>query len=367
MAVLTNTYYGPAAQVTGAGSTTVDSPTQGALNEVIAQSVEVRSTGRYSQTLVERFKGPHNELKQWGVTKFLVGTTRTVAIASVGSSKIQFRFDPPSPGTDKWGVQQSWVVTSVVVQQTAAGDHSVVTVTYESSSSSSWGGATAKIDGDKTRWELRWEKFVVRPYAFCYNEALDGHEIQPAKKKQDPLAAKYEKDTKLFAWRKNIEDFFASKDGNKANWEWKPSTGGPLRKLNYAEQLIAQKIINGESAIWHYPIVTKTEVAEAWVEPDVTPSKAMYPNWDGLGDQVDYWDELVESCPYKGMPSRNGEWWFLKTRDDVTLDVNKATGKCTWTRVQQWDGAKEFDNNFYGDVTFSHENLENCRWKIGEV
>ena len=367
MAVLQNTYYGPAPQVTTPGGTAVDSPTQGALDIVVAQSIEVRSTGRYSQTLVERFKGPHNELKQWGVTKWLVGTTRSAAIASVGGSRLQFRFDPPDPGKDKWGVSQSWVVTSVVVQQQAAGDHSVVTVTYESSSSANWGGATAKIDGDKTRWELRWEKVVLRPYAFCYNERLEGNKEIPAAKKQDPLAATYEEDRSLFAWRKNIEDFFASKDGNKANWEWKPSTGGPLRKLNYAEQHIAQKIINGESAVWHYPVITKTETAEAWVEPDVMPSKAMYPSWDGLGDQLDYYGELVDTCPYKGLPSRNGDWWFLKTRDDVTLDVNKATGKCTWTRTQQWDGAKALDDNFYGKTDFSHDDLGGCRWKVGMV
>ena len=129
-------------------------------------------------------------------------------------------------------------------------------VNYIASSGYTWSGLAQNDDSSET-WQLDWQPYSIRPYAFCKNEPV-----------QDPEAKDYKEDRTQTAWRKNIEDFFKSTKGNKKEAEYQNATGSTLLKLNYAEQNIAMKVMLDRSCIWHYPLVTHVTVSRNPVKAD---------------------------------------------------------------------------------------------------
>lgn len=71
-------------------------------------------------------------------------------------------------------------------------------VGYVASSGYSWSGL-AQEDKRSETWQLDWQPYSIRPYAFCKNDEI-----------QDQEAKSYKEDRDETAWRKNIEDFFRS-------------------------------------------------------------------------------------------------------------------------------------------------------------
>ena len=53
--------------------------------------------------------------------------------------------------------------------------------------------------------------------------------------------------------------------------------------------------------------------------------------------------------------------------DGCPYTFDKADGTNDWQWIKTGDDMQSADVNFYGNVTFNHADLENCRWKIGAV
>ena len=205
-------------------------------------------------------------------------------------------------------------------------------VSYIASSGYIWNGLAQTDDSSET-WQLDWQPYSIRPYAFCKNDAV-----------QDQEASKYTENKSETAWRKNIEDFFKSTKGNKKEWEYQNSTGSTLLKLNYAEQNIAKKVMLDRSCIWHYPLVTHVTVSRNPVKADTLSFTNKYPETD-LGKDLDRMiTSLPDGCPYT---FAENDWKWLKVADNVTETRTKT--ETTFTRRQVYQGMKEPDINFYGD------------------
>lgn len=71
---------------------------------------------------------------------------------------------------------------------------------------------------------------------------------------------------------------------------------------------------------------------------------------------------LEDSCPFSSL---NDEWTFVHTADTCTQE--RTNDSIVFTRRSVSIGMKTPDINYYGTTPFSHDNLKNCRWKIGEI
>lgn len=208
----TPTHYGPVAQATAAGTTEINSETQGTLTQFVLQPCNVTFdsywwNGKY----VEVWKGPYRVLKDAPGTR-LGGVTPGLTLTQVHSffnNGAINRYSEPNPGVDQWGNAQEWIVKTVDVKQCTAGDHAILTITYVSSSGNSTTITQAEKDPRSETWQLDWQPYSIRPYAFCKNEPV-----------QNELITAADAPVSTTAWRKNIEDFFKSPHGDKSKWEY---------------------------------------------------------------------------------------------------------------------------------------------------
>lgn len=369
--VLENTYYGPAPQQTGGGSTSLDSQTQGSLTCYVAQQCEIRSgEQRGDAVLVEKFKGPHSKLKTWPTEVFLVGDKRDESIGKIKGIEGVLRFNVPDCPNDRNGIKQDWLVSSCVCQQTAAGDHSIVTVTYKASSAHYVVTAMPSEDPLGDQWSLSWMPYTVSPVAFAANATPKGAydaTYLADKDAKDVTGDNADKDH--LAWRTNIENFRNSKVGDKSKYTWQDSKGGALKVLYYSEKAIVSKINRGESAIYHYPVVKHKKVTKKAVTLDYRASKTDYPARDDSTNIDFFTDSLPSDCPfsayYAGLTGIYPNWKWLKIDDSVETSYEK--GEMKWTHVTKWQGMPNPDVNFYGSEPFSHSSLETCRWIVGSL
>ena len=222
---------------------------------------------------------------------------------------------------------------------------------YVASSGFNWSGGVKRDDSQDT-WQLEWQPYSLRPYAFCKNDEI-----------QDPEAKDYQEQKDDTAWRKNIEDFFRSSKGNKAEWEYQNATGSKLLKLNYAEQNIAKKVMLDRSAVWHYPVLTHITVSKQTIPPDVIFYDVKYKDDVDIGTGLDRIASLPSGCPYTF--SEDEEWKWLLVGD--TLTETRTKSDVTFTRRQVYQGVIEPDENFYGINKFDHSDLEKTRWKVAQI
>lgn len=368
--VLKNTYYGPAAQKTGAGTTAIDDQTQGSLQCIVAQQCEIR-TGetRGDATLVERYKGPHTALRNWPTEIFLVDIKRDTALGKV-KSEIVSRFNVPDAPNDLWGNPQDWIISSCVCTQTSAGDHSIVTVTYRASAAYyTVMNVPQNVDSEE-QWSLAWMPYTVNPVAFAKNtDASGAYDAKYLMDKDAKDVQEDQQDRQHFAWRTNIENFRNSKVGDKSKYTWQESKGGNLKKLYYSEQAIVSKLNRGESAIYHYPVVTHRSVSQKAVTLDYKYTNSDYPKRYNNQNIDFYVESLPNDCPfndyYVGLTGQYPKWKWLKIDDSV--EMSKVGGVTRWVQTTKWQGMPNPDENFYGSVAFDHANLEGCRWIVGEL
>ena len=86
-----------------------------------------------------------------------------------------------------------------------------------------------------------------------------------------------------------------------------------------------------------------------------------------IGGDIDHvQSSLPEGCPYTfEKADGTNDWQWIKTGDD--MQHVKTKEKISFQRTETFMGVISADANFYGNVTFNHGDLENCRWKIGAV
>ena len=352
--VQTPTYYGPA-PTKGSTSTSIGSQTQGTLAAVVLQPCEQAPTIDLDDNLtyVEVWKGPY----AWASAIYAydpINKSREQFILGIRAEvDVIERFKPPFPGNDK-----TWYISNVQVRELEAGDHAEIRITYIAKDTTITPEQAWNNLNNKDVWTLDWQSYSVTPYAFCKNDPVE-----------DPPSSQPLDNTST-AWRKNIEDFFQSQSGDKSKFEYASTTFREYYlTLNYAERLVAKKVIEGKNAIYHYPVLKHHQ---EWNKSFSSLSgKIDFPTT--LGDDIDHIVDMnsaqLSSCPYK-FPTKDGKdlWTWTKTGDTMTQTKDKATNTVTFARDTIYWGTKEPDYNFYGNTSFSHnENLSACRWEIGKV
>ena len=356
----TPTYYGPVA-TQGSQSTAIDTPTEGTLADLVLQPCEqAPSIGEDGwPKYTEIWRGPYKSLKDIA-TFNNIGKSRDKFIENISVlfNNIVQRYTVPDPGTDfQWNVPNQWIVKSIEVREFEAGDHAELRISYDSVttySGSDWGSGK----DEKDTWSLDWQSYSITPYAFCKNDPVE-----------DPPAPNYNDQSQDTAWRKNIEDFFQSQSGDKSKYEYDSTKDRTyFLTLNPAERKVAKKVIDGKSAVYHYPVLKHHR--EWYKKFSSLSARVDFP--DILGDEVDHIiassSAQLSACPYK-FPKEDGVdiWKWLKVGDTMTESKDKNTNTVTFTRDEVWWGAKAWDINFYGNEKFDHSKLDSCRWEMGKV
>lgn len=366
MSIFKPTYYGAVAQKSTQGTTAIDDQTQGSLTQLVLQpsGTSPSFTGAYNGTFQEVWKGPYTIIKDLPTTKFRVGTSRTSALTALGSTNYVARFSAPSAGKDVYGIDQDWFIDKVEVKELEAGDHAELRVTYKNYVETSGGGGQQQ-DPYQDIWSLNWQSYTVSPFAFCANTM-----------QEDPYANGYIPDATAKASRCNIERFEQSPLGNKTKYEYAYGGRSALLCLNEAERKIFQKKIKGVNAQYHYPVLTHTQVSKRKIPSDISSfselSTILNEQYaDTIGNGIDHImpDTFLTDakCPYK-FPTQQQDgivYQWVKVGDQMTQTKTKTS--LTFNRTQQYWGVISADVNLYGNVPFDHNNLDNCRWKVGEV
>lgn len=323
-------------------------------NGVLANVIQQVSDGSpaYSetrQTYSCKFKGPYEVFKDANrmVDKWLDEALNTLHMTV---SKL-FDFPDPPDNTDWWVIGTS-------VEQLEAGDHAILTVTCEARINSVDPGDKIYNDPYSDTWQLRWESYTLKPFAFCSNaDHYDVSTTSPVVAGQPmPGPAK----------REHIEMFMNNNDrGVNEGFRWYRDDMGQGWYLNDAENLILDKELEGKNALWHYPVLTHTTVQDHFVSnvSSVLSNNITYTQV--IGNQIDHIvaGGTPDGCPYT-FPD-DPEWQWVKTGDDMTHVKTKK--EVRFQRTETFMGVISADLNYYGNTPFDLNNLKNCRWIPGRI
>lgn len=317
----------------------------GVLTACVAQPTSNSPQYSREQQICEiRLKGPYDDLKD---ANNLVMKDLSSAVAALPT--ISKEFDYPAPPTG-----MKWWVTNTNLEQLEAGEHAILTITCETQPNnydpSQQDGA---FDPYQDTWNLRWESYTVKAVGFCANTphedraltSMTGHEVITGEADRQHIHYFMEAGKDKCGYSSQIEHYwYRTQDGDFI--------------LNDAEELVLKKALADKNALYHYPILQHMTVRN-YRPQDITSYSTT------LGQDVDHVVSLPSDCPYN-FPTVEGQTWtWIKTGDD--MQETKTRDKTVFQRTETYMGVREADENFYGNTPFSHDNLENCRWKIGAV
>lgn len=333
------------------------SETASTLSGVLSQAVQQPADQSPSYTKDKatcqlKFKGPYASLKD---ANDLVMNTLSAAVAKLPVDVSQnFSFPEPPSGT-------TWWVTGTQLQQLEAGDHALLTLTLDTKPNDydpdDPGGA---YDPYQDTWQLRWESYTLKPAAFCKNEPHQDRELTSMTGHEELTG---------YADRQHVDYFMqAGKDNcgfaSGLQHYWYRTTDGDFL-LNDAEELVLKKTLTDTNALWHYPVLTHTTTQNHYsqnVSSFISSNVKYAPT---VGEDVDHVvNGLPAGCPYN-FPSGDDAWQWVKIGDD--MQHVKTRERISFTRTETFMGVISADPNYYGNTAFDHSNLEECRWKPGEV
>lgn len=304
------------------------------------------------QTCQLKFKGPYDVMKD---INDVVGTTLSAAVQKLPADVWQnFKFPTPPPDT-------KWWVRSTSLEQLEAGDHAVLTMTLDTKPSDyDPSQQQGSFDPYQDTWQLRWESYTLKPAAFCKNEPHQDRELTSMTGHEELTG---------YADRQHVDYFMqAGKDncGFAAGPQhyWYRTTDGDFL-LNDAEELVLKKTLTDTNALWHYPVLTHQTTQNHYsqnVSSFISSNVKYAPT---VGEDVDHVvNGLPAGCPYN-FPSGDDAWQWVKIGDD--MQHVKTRERISFTRTETFMGVISADPNYYGNTAFDHSNLEECRWKPGEV
>lgn len=264
-------------------------------NGVLSALIQQVSDGspQYSvtaSTYSAKFKGPYDTLKD---ANGMVDLQLSAALGTIGISvDKEFDFPQPPQGTN-------WYVIGTNLEQLEAGDHAILTVNCEARDGSLTPSGGGTYDPYQDTWNLRWESYVVKPAAFCSNEAHSDYSLtDPTVEPGTFLQGK--------ASREHIDMFLNGNDkGVSKGHKWYRDDTGNGWYLTGAEELVANKALQDKSALWHYPVLTHTTVLNHFVSnvSAVISSNTTYN--ETIGDKIDYIvggsaspKAAPDGCPY---------------------------------------------------------------------
>ncbi|WP_407450906.1 hypothetical protein [Fibrobacter sp.] len=344
-------------------STTAGVDAEGVLAELVEQVSDTSpSYTEDDSKFISKFKGPYKVLKD---ANLMVGKEITAAFATIQITTTRnFTFPTPPVG-------MVWLVTSTRVEQLEAGDHAILTVECEA-----WDGTVApegegSVDPYSDTWNLRWESYTLKPFAFAKNEPGLHLVYTDTAIEGDGAISGY-------ADRSYIEQYLNGNDkGTKNHHYWFRDNQGEGWILNTAEELILRKELEGKSALWHYPVLTHVKTTDYYVSNVSSMLSDNIEYRETIGDKIDYIvggdtnpSEKPAGCPYT-FPS-SPRWIWVKIGDDMSHI--KAKHRVSFTRTETFMGVISADVNYYGnnemtgtESASNPESLKTKRWKPGSL
>jgi hypothetical protein len=205
---------------------------------------------------------------------------------------------------------------------------------------------------------MDWEPYTLNILAFCKNKYHEEHTLVKN--------ANYGDETSYAPYIKSyIDSANKSQLSGQNYFTYKKQVQGGTYQLNQPETTIAKKIAAGvEFVEYHRPVLTKTTRSPA------LSGRQQIDNIQGFQHIAKNIDSIVDhrtlGIPFTIDPpvhSVSG-WYFVNTVDnlEVSIDPNKMTS--TWTRIERWTGATEWDQNLYGTKNVGQLS---GRWLVGAM
>ena len=314
---------------------------KGILTDFIAQAASSQYQNN-GDSFTEKFKGPYSEMINCSNgyvvagAKFIVGQPRP----NLGN-RFKIDYNPPSIPIGYY-----WVVRKIQAEELDSGDHGLLTVEYEPIKYSS---EIRNFRSKQETWSISWQSQSLNVLAYCTD---DGY----------PESEKANSTNIVACARGKRPDTTEVSDDNYA-YSWIDSTTGETKTLNKIEKAIFRKYINDKNPIFHYPVITHTQVIHCEKGASFSPKIAT--DLDAVSKGVD--NNNGNNCPFD---LGNFEW--LHTGSNITCQFNADETK-DYTITDTWWGAvsdkstgKGWDGNFYKNGTIFDKDSE-IHWNLGEM
>lgn len=315
---------------------------EGILATFVAQPV----TSTYQNngdSFIEKWKGPYSEMrnvkngyKVFNVT-FSVGKVRP----ALPDNTWQAQFQPP-----ELPAGYSWIIQKITAEQLGAGDHGLLTIEYLPMKYSS------EIRNFKSRqesWNINWQSSSLNVLAYCKN---DGKADSETANSQNIIQCARGK-------RPDPNDV----DEDKYAYSWIDPATNEVRTLNEIERAIFRKYINDKNPIFHYPVITHTQIIHC--EKGYSFNPKIVDDLDEVTSSVD--QNGGTACPF----DLDGFEW-LHSGSNINCQIN-ADETHDYTLTDTWWGAKSnknagqgWDGNFYKDGSIVDEESDET-WKLGKM
>lgn len=313
----------------------------GILRDFIAQPVSAQYQNN-GDSFTEKFKGPYSEMinvtdgyKVAGIT-FRVGKPRP----NLGA---RFKSEYATPATPRDFV---WVVKRIQAEELGAGDHGLLTIEYEPMK---YSNEIRNFRSKQETWNISWQSQSLNVLAYCKNdgkpesENANSQNIVACARGKRPDPGEVEEEDYAYSW---ID----------------PATQ-EVKKLNDIEKAIFRKYINDKNPIFHYPVITHTQVIHCAKGYNMNPKIAE--DLDEVKDNPE--ENNGTPCPFD---LDNFKW--LRTGSNITCSINADETK-DYTIVDTWWGAKTdknkgqgWDGNFYKNGTEFDEKSDET-WQLGKM
>lgn len=282
----------------------------------------------------------YNKIQSWkpeGITDtYTYSTFRNDAVSIAPLSSY---YDPPAAP-----LSAEWTLADAEIQENQAGDNATLNLT--------WGVTTTAVtpgeEGEQLldwhdSWSLSWQSQSYSLFAYC-GYTGDGHvDSDDDRQMKGHIASR----SAIESWMNQPQEYQNLKAAGQFN-----DGSVVAKKLNAAERNIADKILQGKSnPIFHYPILTKTSVAEY-------PLKQAEQAMSAVKSRMEQPDVITGvNLPFN-IPTYPGiqHWEWLCQGSNVSTTEDLRSKKVTVTVSTSYWGAAEWDVNFYG--------VQN-RWQFG--
>lgn len=313
----------------------------GILATFVAQPVTATYQNSGDQ-YVEKWKGPYSEMrsvsngyKVFGVT-FSVGKQRP----NLTGSQWQSSYNAPEIPNG-----YSWIVQKITAEQSGPGDHGILTVEYAPMKYSS---EIRNFRSKQESWNINWQSQSVNVLSYCSNDTKDA----------DNKAISQN----IIACAKGQRPDPGDVEEEEYPYSWVDQATGETMTLNKMERAIFRKYINDKNPIFHYPVITHTQVIHCEKGYSLNPKIA-----DDLDEVKSSPDENKGTkCPFD---LEDYEW--LRAGSNITCTINGDETQ-DFTIVDTWWGAKKdkdsgkgWDGNFYKNGTITDEENSD-HWKLGK-
>lgn len=301
----------------------------------------------------EKWKGPYSRGKSI-LSSVKIGDTLAAAHTALGDSVEEFS-EPTCPTRN--GIDGTWKVKDIRVEQIEAGDHCYVHFTFYAAYSG-YDVETLTELIEKNVWSVSWQSYSVSPWDFCKNGGGNASPWSPSYEDSPPTA-----DWTKTADRAAIQAAMNQNPEFKGNFiVYTPDKNVPDCKmyLDAAHTAIQKKVGLDRNAIYHYPIITHQTVHKGGFS-------ANYKGTATLGQDIDHVSSLPTGCPY----DFDSTWIWIKIGDNMTQQRDEAKQITIFTHQETFMGVLQdsYDQNYYGNGTFSHteEGITNGRWKRNAI